>query len=43
MGPSGHGQLLICPPLVGVDGGIGSRMGFDKALQGGAITVVAHL
>ncbi len=42
-GPSGREQLVVSPPLVGVDGGIRSGVGFDEGLQAGAITAPAHL
>jgi hypothetical protein len=43
MGSSARGQVVVCLPLVGIDRGVSARVRFDKGLQGGAITVAAHL
>jgi hypothetical protein len=41
MGAPSCGQVVICPPLVGVDGRVRPSMRLDKGLQGGPITVAA--
>ena len=43
MGASRRREEVVCLPLVCVDSGTRLRVGLDKRLQGGAITVAAHL